>query len=196
MQNCFRIKERGTEGENERETQLLQRPSHPCARLESPEGVVSRDNRQEEKAPLLGPGRRFACSTLTLTASPVGGRYWRLSWMWKLRLRATCGTWTTLSGEVVDLHRERLCVSFRLWSHSGSPSPRRGPGSHQGSEGLVRVCPYPTVKRSAPILGFEQGVTIKTRFLDQSGEWEGLRPALLQIECACESPGILLRCSI
>ena len=46
--NCSKIKDRERRGENERKT-LLQRPSHPCAPLESREGAVSRDDRRRRK---------------------------------------------------------------------------------------------------------------------------------------------------
>ena len=151
--NCLKIKDRERRGENEKKT-LLQRPSHPRAPLESREGAVSREDRRRRKHlsraragalpalhSLSPPARAVDAETGTQSEPPhTPGQTQYLPPSWE-DPHHTCGTWNTWSGQVVDLCREPSCVFFCSWSHSGSPSPRKGPGSHQGSEGMGRVCP-------------------------------------------------------
>ena len=118
-------------------------------------------------------------------------------WMRKLRLSQS-HLWNveylvrTGRRPLQSLH---VCLSAR-GATLAPPVPEKGQGPTREVRGWGGCVLSPTVGKSVHILGFEQGVTVKTGLLDQSGEWEGLRPALLQIECACESPGTLLRCSI
>lgn len=72
-----------------------------------------------------------------------------LLWMWKLRLssRTTCGTWNTLSGEVVDLLRECYVCLSAPGATLASPvlEEGRGPGREvRGRWGCVLT---PTVGR-------------------------------------------------
>ena len=70
--NCLKIKDRERRGENEKKDTSPKALPPPCS-VREPGRSCEQRGQEEEKAPLQGPGRRFACSTLTVTASPGGG---------------------------------------------------------------------------------------------------------------------------